>query len=283
MSPTRGTAVVSVPVQRFGGLAVEPFRAFAEAGAQVAVTTRDGGVSAGRYATLNLGLHVGDDAAAVVENRRRALAALSTTLDRAVFCVQSHEARVAVVGAADAGRGARSEADALPATDALVTVETDLVLAVLVADCVPVVLLDPVRRALAVVHAGWRGTVAGVAAAAVSTLVDGGSRPSDLLAGIGPSIAPDAYQVGSDVRGAAQAAFGSDVDRVVRADPGAPGRWLFDLWHANRLQLQASGVPAAHIDVAGLETGPGTPFYSHRFEAAPGAPTGRFGLLARLT
>lgn len=264
----------------YGGLVVAPFPRLAGAGAQVVVSTRSGGVSTGRYASLNLGLHVGDEVARVLENRRRALAALGSTLKQAVFCRQSHQARVAEVGAGDAGRGATSEDDALPGTDALLTATAGLVLAVLVADCVPVVLVDPRRPALAVAHAGWRGTVAGVASAAVRALVASGSRPADLLAGIGPSIAPAAYQVGDDVRAAVQERFGAEADRLAR--PDGAGRWRLDLGQANRLDLLEAGVPAGGIDVSGLPTGPGTPFFSHRSEAAPGQPCGRFGLLATL-
>jgi YfiH family protein len=249
---------------------------FAGLGVEAVVTTRDGGVSSGRYASLNLGLHVGDDPQSVLTNRRRAAAAIGASLDDLEFCEQVHGSQVAVVSGADRGRGATSAAAAIPGTDALITAEPGPVLVIMVADCVPVVLFDPVRRMLACVHAGWTGTVRGATSAAVERLRALGSDPADLVAGIGPSIHPDRYQVGADVVEAASAAFGSRVDEVVR--PDGTGAWTFDLWRANLIQLTAAGVPAAQVEIAGLDTGPGTPFFSHRSEG----PCGRFAVLARI-
>ena len=240
------------------------------------VTTRAGGVSTGPYASLNLGLHVGDDQAAVLANRETAATALGVGLDDLVFANQVHGAAVRVVTGSDRGRGARSVADAIPATDALVTTEPGVVLAIMVADCVPLVLFDPVRRVLGCVHAGWPGTARGVTPATVAAMSALGSDPADLVVGIGPSISPDRYQVRADVVAAAAAAFPGQLDEVVQ--PDGTGAWTFDLWRANTLQLLAAGVPSAQIHLAGLDTGPGTPFFSHRSEG----PCGRFALFARL-
>ncbi len=136
-------------------------------GVDAFVTTRHGGVSAGPYGTLNLGLHVGDTPADVVVNRRRVAAALGTDLGDFVFCQQAHGRRVAVVSGAERGRGALAVDDAIASTDALVTTDPGTVLAILVADCVPIILIDPQAQVLACVHAGWRGTVAGVTGAAL--------------------------------------------------------------------------------------------------------------------
>jgi polyphenol oxidase len=246
-------------------------------GLEAMVTTRDGGVSTGRYASLNLGLHVGDDPDAVLTNRRRAAAAIGATLDDLVFCQQVHGREVAMATDAERGHGAVSAGDALAGADALVTPVAGPVLVIMVADCVPVVLFDPRRRILACVHAGWAGTVRGVTTAAVEHLRELGSDPADLLVGIGPSIHPDRYQVGRDVVDAARAAFGPRTDEVVR--PDGTGAWSFDLWQANLIQLTSAGVPSAQVQIAGLDTGPGTPFFSHRSEG----PCGRFAVLARIT
>jgi polyphenol oxidase len=149
------------------GLEVLTWPAFDAFGVDVLVTTRRGGISAGPYASLNLSFNVGDEPAAVLENRRRAAAALGARLDDVVVAEQVHGAVAAVVGAADRGRGARPDAAAVPGADALVTADPGTTLAVLAADCVPVVLYDPVAHVLACAHAGWRGTVAAAAAAAV--------------------------------------------------------------------------------------------------------------------
>jgi YfiH family protein len=241
------------------------------------VTTRDGGVSTGGYGSLNLGLHVGDDADSVLTNRRRAAASIGASIEELVFVEQVHGREVALVTAADRGRGTLDAAGALPGVDALITLEPGPVLVIMVADCVPIVLFDPVRRILACVHAGWTGTVRGVTSAVLERLRALGSDPADLLVGIGPSIHPDRYQVGADVVEAATATFSGRVGEVVR--PDGTGAWNFDLWRANLIQLTEAGVPATQVQIAGLDTGPGTPFFSHRSEA----PCGRFAVLARLT
>ena len=183
------------------------------------VTTRHGGVSAGPYATLNLGLHVADEAADVLVNRRRAAAALGADLDDFVFCHQVHGRRVAVVSAADRGRGALSLDDAIASTDALVTTDPGTVLAILVADCVPIILTDPEAGVLACVHAGWRGTVAGVTGSTLHAMQALGARPERIQAAIGPAVAADRYQVGPEVAAAAERFFGGSTGGIL-----APGR-----------------------------------------------------------
>jgi YfiH family protein len=248
---------------------------------QVVCSTRDGGVSTGRFATLNLGLHVGDEDRAVVENRRRVAETVGAALDDFVFCQQVHDRAVAVVDDTFRGRGSRSAADAVPASDAIVTRAAGLVLAVLVADCAPIVLHDPVTQTLALVHAGWRGTVRGVTSAAVQEMSRLGCDPATVIALIGPAISRDVYQVGDEVVDAARAAFGSTMadaawHSILR--PDRTGRYLFDLPRAARTQLRAAGLRDDNIHESGLATGPDTPFYSHRLEG----PTGRFAMCARL-
>jgi purine-nucleoside/S-methyl-5'-thioadenosine phosphorylase / adenosine deaminase len=262
------------------GLRLLTWPALDATGVEAAVTARDGGISDGPYATLNLGLSVGDDPARVRENRRRLAAALGASLDDLVFARQVHGAGVAVVGDADRGSGAYSLDDAIGGVDALVTTTPGVILAILTADCLPVVLHDPVAGVLACVHAGWRGTAAGVTAAAVAALRDLGSRPSDIVAGLGPAIAGDRYQVGPDVHEAVTAAFGAAAAGFLRPDlrPGAgPGRWLLDLPAANRHALREAGVPDAQIHASTIPTGTGD-FFSDR----AARPCGRLALVARL-
>jgi YfiH family protein len=244
------------------------------------VTTRHGGVSAGGYATLNLSFAVGDEAANVRENRRRAAAALGADPAHFVFAAQVHGSRAEVVSAADRGRGTLTAGDAVGPADALVTATPGTVLAILVADCVPIVLYDPSAHVLGCVHAGWRGTVARTAQAALTAMCSLGARPEDVVAGIGPSVAAGSYQVGEEVAGAARDAFGQQAQALLRpAAGGGPGRWLFDLPAANRHVLRTAGVPDGQIHVAATPTGPGPGlFFSHRAER----PCGRFALAARL-
>ena len=260
-----------------GGLPVLAWPVFGPLPVDILVTTRQGGVSAGRYASLNLSFAVGDDPALVRENRRRAAAALGAGLADLVFAAQVHGGHAQIVTAADRGRGALAGTGPVGPADALVTTEPGLVLTILVADCVPVVLYDATAHVLACVHAGWRGTVARVTAAAVAAMGSLGSRPEQVIAGIGPAIGADRYQVGEDVAGAIRVALGPDAEDLLAAD--GPGRWRLDLPAANQRVLLAAGVPSAQIHQAGLATGPDPGlFYSHR----AGSPCGRFALLARL-
>jgi polyphenol oxidase len=274
---TAPAATTAAGLRQRAGLRVLAWPVFDPLPVDVLVTTRHGGVSAGRYATLNLSFAVGDDAANVRENRRRVAAALGVSLDAFVFAAQVHGQRVAVVSAADRGRGALAADDAIGPADALVTAEPGTALAVLVADCVPIVLYDAATHVLACVHAGWRGTVARTAQAALAAMRSLGTRPRDVVAGIGPSIAPGAYRVGEEVADAARDAFGERAETLLR--PAGPGRWLFDLPAANRHGLRTAGVPDSQIHTAATPTGPDPGlFFSHRAER----PCGRFALAARL-
>ena len=209
-------------IRAAGALHLLTWSALEASGADAAVTARDGGVSSGPYATLNLSLSVGDDPARVLENRRRLAVALGANPGDFVFARQVHGAGVRVVGPADRGSGAFTLDDAVPDTDALVTTSPDVVLAILTADCVPIVLHDPVAGVLACVHAGWRGTVARVPAAAVAAMQSLGTRPSDILAGVGPAVAPARYQVGPDVHQAVTRSFGPDRGDLPPPRPRRP-------------------------------------------------------------
>lgn len=259
-----------------GGLPVITWPAFERHDIDAYVTTREGGVSTDRYSSLNLGLHVGDQQAHVLANREGVAAALGADLDDFVFCEQVHRPSVAVITETERGRGAWSAANAIARTDALVTTVPGIVLAVMEADCVPLMLFDPVARVLACVHAGWGETVRGVTPAGLAVMRSLGSDPADVIAGIGPAIHPDRYHVGAEVVEAAGEASGDRVGQVVR--PDGTGRWIFDLWRANTMQLVDEGVPQAEVHLAGLGTGPGSAFYSHRSEG----PCGRFAAVARM-
>lgn len=257
-----------------GPLDVLQWPGLAALGVDAFVTTRSGGVSPGPYRSLNLGLHVGDDPAAVEENRRRAAAAIGATLDDLVFGAQVHGVHAAVVGPGEAGRGTRGQDDALPATDALVTTSSVPVLVTLVADCSPVLLVDPEARVLATVHAGWRGALGGVGPAAVATMVSLGARPERVRAIVGPTIPRASYQVRSDVAEAAASALGDQAGDVLTPDGD---RWRFDVAGANRLLLLRAGLTAGNVFSAPVATDDPR-FFSDRAER----PCGRFALLARL-
>ena len=268
------------------GLALLTWPVLDSLGVDAAVTARSGGVSSGPYATLNLSLSVGDDPGCVLANRRRLAAGFGASPEDFVFARQVHGAGVRVVGPADRGSGALCLDDAIADADALVTGTPGVVLAILTADCVPIVLHDPRAGVLACVHAGWRGTVAGVSAAALAAMQALGSRPSDVIAGIGPAIAAARYQVGPDVYQAVTQAFGPAAAAFIRPDarPGAaPDRWLLDLWAANRHALVEAGVPDPQIHTTTLPTGPISPADpGHFFSDRTARPCGRLALVARL-
>jgi YfiH family protein len=256
------------------------------------VSTRHGGVSTGAYDSLNLGGHVGDDPDAVAENRRRLAAAVGA--GRLTFADQRHTATVALVDRALAGRGHDGTADAaaaFPATDALITREPGAALAILVADCAPVVLFDPVRRAAGVAHSGRAGTLAGVLPATIGAMTAAfGSDPGDLLIGIGPAIGAASYEIGPDqvaeVRAAqARAAFGPEPERQAEPQeapllhPTGNGHATFDLAAAIRGQLRAAGVPGPRVHDLAVDTRASTAdFFSDR----AARPCGRFAAVVML-
>ncbi|HEU0224239.1 MAG TPA: peptidoglycan editing factor PgeF [Steroidobacteraceae bacterium] len=200
----------------------------APASVRAAVTTRMGGVSAGRYASLNLATHVGDDPAAVAENRRRLRAAL-TLPDEPAWLTQVH------------GRDVAMLPGPMPASaDAAVTFGQGTVCAVLVADCLPVLLAGRRGDRVGIAHAGWRGLAAGVIEATVAALAAG---PGELLAWLGPCIGPQAFEVGPEVRDAFVAR-----DAAAAQDFGSSraGKFLADLPSLARRRLKACGVSEIH-------------------------------------
>jgi YfiH family protein len=270
------TALEEFSLHTAGGVTLGHWPALGPTGVEVVVTTRHGGVSVGPYESLNLALHVGDDPAAVLENRRRAAEAVGRSLVDLVFGEQVHGAGVTTVDRRHAGRGSRRGDDALRGVDALVTTDPAVTLVTQVADCVPLALFDPEARVLAVVHAGWRGTVAGVGDAALDRLVSLGGRVERTVAVIGPCVAPARYQVGPEVAAAVRARLGGD-DGVVLV-PDGDGHWRLDLAATHRLLLGRRGVGAERIVTCPWSTGGDGPFFSDR----AARPCGRFALLARL-
>jgi YfiH family protein len=234
------------------------------------ISTRKGGVSVPPFNELNLAFHVGDNPADVSENRERFFDGIGIPLESVVACQQTHSRHVAVVTDSVRGQGAFSHATALKDTDALITNTPNVCIVVMVADCVPILLYDTNCDVIGIVHAGWRGTVSRVTANAVNEMVCiFGSRPQDIIAGIGPSIGPERYEVSQDVVSMVGASF-SDID-LIREDQA--GRVFFDLWSANRYQLLMAGVPSENIEISGICTYTnGDSFFSYRREKQ----TGRF-------
>jgi YfiH family protein len=233
------------------------------------VFTRHGGVSPAPYASLNLSISTGDARANVSANRARAFAALDRAPDSVADLWQVHSADVVVADTPNAPHDHKGQADTL------ITDRPDVTLLLRFADCVPIVLFDPRRPAVGVVHAGWRGTLLKAAAVAVRAMQAAyGTRPSDVVAGIGPSIGPCHYAVGPEVVDQTRAAFPATDDLLSPANGG----YHLDLWAANARALREAGVE--QIEVAALCTACHTSdFFSHRGE---GPKTGRFGAIVGL-
>ncbi len=219
------------------------------------VTTRAGGVSIGRYATMNLGRHTADDPDRVTENQRRLAAFLPSP---PVWLDQVHGAEVAVLGAGSAAR---------PRTaDAAVTRKRGVVCAVLIADCLPVLVANRGGSIVGVAHAGWRGLVAGVVEATVAALRDSCGPMDELAAWLGPAIGPAAFEVGADVR---DALLARDAGLAQCFAAHRDGKWLADLYAIARNRLAAAGV--AQVSGGGYCTmTDAARFFSHRREPASG-------------
>ncbi len=195
---------------------------------RAAMTTRRGGFSTGPYASFNLATHVGDDARAVAENRRRLRAALSLPSDPQ-WLDQVHGRRVAILSQPATG-----------SADAAVAFAPGPVAAVLTADCLPVLLANRAGNRVGLAHAGWRGLVAGVIEATVDALA---TNPADLIAWLGPAIGPAAFEVGGEVR---RMLVATQPESEADLRPGRGQKYLADLPGLARRRLAACGVTAVY-------------------------------------
>jgi YfiH family protein len=236
-----------------------------------AIFTRRGGVSREPFATLNLSLSVGDDPPAVAYNFERACQVLNTTPGQTVSCHLIHSADVLVITKTN-------QQQVMGRADGLITAEAGIYLAMRFGDCTPLIFFDPVRGAIGLTHAGWRGTIKNAAGATVKQMVGHlGCAAQDIIAVIGPAIGPCCYEVGPEVMAAAARAF-PDAESLFERRNGRTNRAYFDMWAANRRQLAASGVK--QIIQSGLCTACRTDlFFSHRAEQGR---TGRFGVIIGL-
>lgn len=208
-------------------------------------STRFGGVSSGEFAAMNL-FYKNDGREQVLENYRRFCRSLGILPENLVFTAQEHTANVRVVTKEDCGKGYCRERD-YTAVDALITNEPDVALTVFGADCVPILLAEKNGRAIGTVHAGWRGTAEDIAGKTVKAMQEAfGVRAEDLLAGIGPSICKDCYEIDETVAGRFFEAFPAKLleGAVFHKENG---RCHLDLWQLNMALLQRAGLKKEHI------------------------------------
>lgn len=216
-------------------------------------STRLGGVSEGIYESMNLSFSRGDREEAVWENYRRIAGAVGFDLESVVTSDQTHTANVRVVTEEDKGRGLirpREYQD----VDGMVTNVPGITLVTFYADCVPLYLVDPVQRAIGLVHSGWRGTVGKIGLEAVRVMErEYGTDPKNLTAAIGPSICQDCYEVSEDVIEEFQDAFPEEQwENLFYRKPD--GKYQLNLWEANRLIFLEAGLGPEKIALPGLCT-----------------------------
>jgi YfiH family protein len=238
------------------------FKSFQVPGIFHGVFSRIGGVSPAPWNSLNLGGTVGDSPTNVRENLSRILSVSGFSQDQLVQVKQIHSSKVVK---------ANQAADAFEEGDAITTERPGLLLLMRFADCVPVLFFDPEHSAIAIAHAGWKGTLNGVVSEVVRTMERNfGTSPDKLKAGIGPSIGPDHYQIGSDVVVKAKQSFPQQYEKIIIQESD---QVKLDLWKANQIQLEKVGVK--DIEIANICTGCDLQhWYSHRAEKGK---TGRFG------
>lgn len=259
-----------MPFQHKDRIRYYQFESLTNHGLTHGIFTRRGGLSPEPWDSLNVGGLLGDDPKRVYGNRVLSFQALGRDPDSVYDVWQVHGAEVIST------RRNRPKDAAHVKADAILTDRPEVTLFMRFADCVPVVLFDPHRQVIGLVHAGWQGTVKGVVRATLERMErEYGVRMSNVLACIGPSIGVDHYEIGPEVARQVQEAFGAQAEALLTRNNGSIH---FDLWQANRLILEAQGV--SQVEVAGLCTAcHPEDWYSHRGEMGK---TGRFGGLIAL-
>ncbi|HSZ24198.1 MAG TPA: peptidoglycan editing factor PgeF [Cytophagaceae bacterium] len=209
------------------------------------VSGRKGGFSKEELGELNLSFKVGDDPVWVLKNRNKLAEAFNISSENLIFPVQTHSNHVTIIEK-------EVDSNALENTDALITSQRGILISVMSADCVPVLLYDPVKKVVAAIHAGWRGTMAEIVKISVEKMqTEFGSVPKDIIASIGPSISEEVYEVGEEVIDAVLKVYGSKAGIISREQNG---KGHCNLWEANRIQLIQSGVLLKNIEIAGVCT-----------------------------
>ena len=212
-----------------------------------AFSSRLGGISTGVYAGLNLSFMTKDEPEKIYKNRNIFLSTLGIDQKNVVCAQQVHKDKIYRVEKKDLKSGSIEMHDSIAETDALITSEPQIPLMLFFADCVPILLLDVSCKAVAVIHAGWKGTIAQIAAKTVAAMQkEFNSSPKNILAAIGPSIGPCHYEVDMPVIRAVQSLYPETWSELLQKSTNED-RAYFDLWSANIRQLHCSGVLKDHI------------------------------------
>jgi YfiH family protein len=242
-------------------------------------TTRLGGVSEGIYKSMNLSFSRGDDPTCVTENYRRVAHVLGCDLDDMICTKQTHTTNIRRITGEDRGTDGTIRPSLFEDVDGLITDTPKLALSAFYADCVPLLFWDPVHKAIGLAHSGWRGTAGRIGKSVVEQMGEAfGSRPKDILAGIGPSICGDCYEVGEEVADAIGRAVGEEtamIDGILKTLTLKPSKYKLDLWKANERILHQAGLLPEHIEITDICTCHNPNYlFSHR---ASGGRRGNFG------
>lgn len=243
-----------------------------------AISTRFGGISESPFHHMNLAMHNGDNIEKVIHNRKIFCNSIGMNSDELVTAEQIHGDTIVYVSKNDIGKGSKSYADAIKTTDALITDCINIPLMLFFADCVPVIIVDPINKAIGVSHAGWKGTVKKIAQKTVLAMGQKfNTKSQDCLIGIGPSIGSCCYEVDYGVVKEFEQSFGEDANAFIKP---SNDKWTLDLWMANKLQLIEIGIKPENIDSSNICTACNSKmFFSYR---ADQGKTGRIAAVISL-
>jgi hypothetical protein len=215
------------------------------------VTGRAGGFSNNHYSSLNIGFGTDDEPETVLKNRNALCGSLGIPLDWFIFPHQTHSANISIVDHTHIGKGAFSRVGAIADTDALITNCKNICIVVQVADCVPILLIDPENGVIASVHAGWRGTLQEILCLTIKKMVETfKTNPENIVAAIGPSIGQCCYEVGEELK----QNFIENNSKNSEFFINKENHLHLDLWAANKTQLLQSGVKERNIEIAEICT-----------------------------
>jgi YfiH family protein len=228
-----------------------------EPGIHHCITTRHGGISEGYADSMNLGMGVDDHISYVEENRRRLAGFMGVPYEKLIFQKQTHSTHYKIITS-------KNYRETVLDNDALITAEKGIAIAALGADCVPILLYDKKNQVIASIHAGWKGTVNGITDHVMFALkTEFNSNPEDIIAGIGPSICAENYEVGPEVVEAFEKTFINHTELITHRQGN---KAHVDLWLANKTWLMNRGVPEKNIEISGLCTYKNhADFYSARY------------------
>lgn len=216
-------------------------------------STRLGGVSEGKFATMNFTFTRGDDPEHVMENYRRVARVLRVDERRMILSYQTHTTNIKTVTEEDAGKGIVKERDYRD-VDGLITNVPGITLVTFYADCVPLYFVDPVHKAIGLSHSGWRGTVKRMGKVTLEAMArEYGTKPEDVLCCIGPSICQDCFEVGEEVIEEFKGQFKEEYwpELYYKKENG---KYQLDLWKANQIILKEAGVREEHIETTDICT-----------------------------